>query len=240
MQSFVWFVKGAGGRRAAGRVRWEEKNPCAEAAIAGMREGAHGEVLGPLLAARAPQVRSADATALRRAGRHGEARASLADPSGGVRACARYVLRQDGVDPLPLCRSMCADLRRSMNAGPDPTVTAGPFIAPAAPAGPGECGSRTDAETLRSLPAHPLPAVRVRSVLGLRALDGVDRERPAPLLDDPSSAVVRAATRAPQPDTAGFPEEWLRIRTAQDQPRAERVAALQLLRVAGLHRCSTC
>ncbi|MFJ1545472.1 hypothetical protein [Streptomyces sp. NPDC088246] len=210
------------------------QNLCAEAAIAGMREEARDEVLGPLLTARAPRVRSAGVTALRRAGLHGEARAFLADRSGVVRACARYVLRQDGVDPLPLYRSMCADLRRSMDDGP------GPLIAPAAPAGLGECGSRTDAETLWSLLAHPLPAVRVHSVVGLRALDAVDRKRLTPLLDDPSSAVVRAATRALLPDAAGFPEEWLRIRTAQDRPRAVRVAARRLLRAAGLHRRSTC
>ncbi|WP_405689167.1 hypothetical protein [Streptomyces sp. NBC_00057] len=67
----------------------------------------------------------------------------------------------------------------------------------------------------------------------------MDRERLAPLLDDPSSAVVRAATRALLPDAAGFPEEWLRIRTAQDRPRAVRVAARRLLRAAGLHRRPT-
>ncbi|NED88806.1 hypothetical protein G3I76_53110, partial [Streptomyces sp. SID11233] len=70
-------------------------------------------------------------------------------------------------------------------------------------------------------------------VAGLRALDAVTRERLAPLLDDPSSAVVRAATRALLPDAAGFSREWLRDRAAADRPRPVRVAALRLLRAAG-------
>ncbi len=99
-----------------------------------------------------------------------------------------------------------------------------------AAAGLGECGSRADADTLWPLVAHPLPAVRLHAVAGLRALDAVTRERLSPLLDDPSSAVVRAATLALLPDAAGFPVEWLRGRTAPDRPRPVRVAAERLLR----------
>lgn len=51
---------------------------------------------------------------------------------------------------------------------------------------------------------HPDPAVRVHAVTGLRALDAVTRDRPAPLIDDPSPAVVRAATRALLPDAAAY------------------------------------
>ncbi|MET7785689.1 hypothetical protein ABZS93_03580 [Streptomyces sp900116325] len=187
---------------------------CAEAAIAGMRDGAYDEVLGPLLSARSPQVRSAGVTALRRAGRQGEAAPFLADRSGVVRACARYVLRQGGIDPLPLYRSMCAD----------------PAARPAAPAGLGECGARADAPALWSLVTHPVPAVRVHAVNGLRALDAVRHTQLRPLLDDPSPAVVRAVTQALLPDADRIPHEWLLARTGADRPRALRVAAERLLR----------
>ncbi len=78
--------------------------------------------------------------------------------------------------------------------------------------------------------------MRLHAVTGLRALDAVVRERLTPLLDDPSPAVVRAATRALLPDAAGIPEPLLRERTAPDRPRAVRVAAERLLRAAGRHR----
>ncbi|MFE6772226.1 hypothetical protein ACFVFD_24955 [Streptomyces fimicarius] len=178
-------------------------------------------VLDRLLAARSPRVRSAGVTALRRAGRHGDAERFLADRSALVRACARYVLRQGGVDPLPLCRALCAE----------------PAAYPGAAAGLGECGDRaTDAGTLWSLVEHPLPAVRLHAIGGLRALDVVVRERLTPLLDDPSPAVVRAATRALLPEAAGIPERLLRERSAPDRPRAVRVAADRLLRAAGRQR----
>lgn len=193
---------------------------CADEAIASMGEADREAVVSTLLAARAPRVRAAGVTALRRTGRHGEARGFLADRSAVVRACARYVLRQGGVDPLPLYRSMCA----------------APADHPGACAGLGECGVPGDAGTLWPLLGHPLPAVRLHTVAGLRALDAVDRERLAPLLDDPSSAVVRAATRALLPDAAGFSPQWLYDRTAADRPRPVRVAARRLLRAAGHDR----
>ncbi|MEV7913788.1 hypothetical protein [Streptomyces griseus] len=178
-------------------------------------------VLDRLLAARSPRVRSAGVTALRRAGRHGDAERFLADRSALVRACARYVLRQGGVDPLPLCRALCAE----------------PAAYPGAAAGLGECGDRaTDTGTLWALVEHPLPAVRLHAIGGLRALDVVVRERLTPLLDDPSPAVVRAATRALLPEAAGIPEHLLRERSAPDRPRAVRVAADRLLRAAGRQR----
>ncbi|MFI6556885.1 hypothetical protein ACWGBY_19975 [Streptomyces griseus] len=177
--------------------------------------------LDRLLAARSPRVRSAGVTALRRAGRHGDAERFLADRSALVRACARYVLRQDGVDPLPLCRALCTD----------------PATHPGAAAGLGECGDRAaDAGTLWALVEHPLPAVRLHAIGGLRALDVVVRERLTPLLDDPSPAVVRAATRALLPEAAGIPVRLLRERSAPDRPRAVRVAADRLLRATERQR----
>ncbi|WP_408991979.1 hypothetical protein [Streptomyces sp. 1268] len=205
---------------------------CAEAAVAAVkpeeavRPGASpgpdgAAVLDRLLAARSPRVRSAGVTALRRAGRHGDAEPFLADRSAVVRACARYVLRQGGVDPLPLYRELCAD----------------PAAHPGAAAGLGECGDRvTDAEALWTLVGHPVPAVRLHAISGLRALDVVVRERLTPSLDDPSPAVVRAATRALLPEAAGIPEHLLRERSAPERPRAVRVAADRLLRAAGRQR----
>ncbi|MFJ4858076.1 hypothetical protein [Streptomyces sp. NPDC088730] len=82
----------------------------------------------------------------------------------------------------------------------------------------------------------------LHTVAGLRALGAVTRERLTPLLDDPSSGVVRAATpgstRALRPDAAGCTPERLRDRAAADRPRPVRVAARRLLRVAG-HRGPT-
>ncbi|MFJ5868876.1 hypothetical protein ACIQEY_31250 [Streptomyces parvus] len=205
---------------------------CSEAAVAALkpeeavRPGASPDpdaaaVLDRLLAARSPRVRSAGVTALRRAGRHGDAEPFLADRSAVVRACARYVLRQGGVDPLPLYRELCA----------------APAAHPGAAAGLGECGDRTtDAEALWTLVEHPVPAVRLHAISGLRALDVVVRERLTPSLDDPSPAVVRAATRALLPEAAGIPEHLLRERSAPERPRAVRVAADRLLRAAGRQR----
>ncbi|MFJ1899566.1 MULTISPECIES: hypothetical protein [unclassified Streptomyces] len=78
----------------------------------------------------------------------------------------------------------------------------------------------------------------LHTVAGLRALGAVTRERLTPLLDDPSSGVVRAATRALLPDAAGCTPERLRDRAAADRPRPVRVAARRLLRAAG-HRGPT-
>ncbi|WP_258045201.1 HEAT repeat domain-containing protein [Streptomyces sp. SM11] len=111
---------------------------------------------------------------------------------------------------------------------------------PAAAAGLGECGERTtDTRTLWLLTEHPLPAVRLNAITGLRALDEAVRERLTPLLDDPSPAVVRAATRALLPEAAGIPEPLLRERSAPDRPRAVRVSAERLLRAAERHRRPT-
>ncbi|MFG2566823.1 hypothetical protein ACGFR6_15430 [Streptomyces sp. NPDC048567] len=192
---------------------------CAEAAVAAVRgTGRDDGVLGILLTGRSGRVRAAGVTALRRAGRYEEARAHLTDRSGVVRACARYVVRQGGTDPLPLYRALCA----------------GEAVAPGAAAGLGECGDlKKDAGTLWALVRHPDPAVRAQAVNGLRALDAVRREGLTPLLDDPSSAVVRAATRALLPHAAEFPVEWLRERDTPEARRAVRVGAQRLLRAAG-------
>ncbi|MFD5036840.1 hypothetical protein ACFWNI_06960 [Streptomyces sp. NPDC058377] len=186
---------------------------CADAALAGAGEGDFDAVVAPLLASRSPQVRSAGVTGLRRTGRHREAIAFLADRSALVRACARYVVRQGGTDPLPLYRSMCAD----------------PARYPAAAAGLGECGSRADVDTLWHLTGHQLPAVRAHAVSALCALDAVRPDRLRPLLDDLSAVVVRAAARALQPHAATLDTDLLRAGLAPGRARPTRIAARRLL-----------
>jgi hypothetical protein len=80
------------------------------------RAGDYDEVLGPLLGARNPRARATGVTALRAAGRPGRAEGFLADRSGVVRACARYVVRQGGGDPLASYRA--GAVRRSPRRGP--------------------------------------------------------------------------------------------------------------------------
>ncbi|MDX3429887.1 hypothetical protein PV664_13170 [Streptomyces sp. ME01-18a] len=186
---------------------------CADAALAGAGEDDYDAVVAPLLASRSPQVRSAGVTGLRRTGRHREAIAFLADRSALVRACARYVVRQGGTDPLPLYRSMCADPTRH----------------PAAAAGLGECGSRADVDTLWHLTGHQLPAVRAHAVSALCTLDAVRPDRLRPLLDDLSAVVVRAAARALQPHAATLDTDLLRAGLAPDRARPTRIAARRLL-----------
>ncbi|MFE2531411.1 HEAT repeat domain-containing protein [Streptomyces sp. NPDC059371] len=195
---------------------------CAEAAVATLGEGTSDEfteVVVPLLGSRQPQVRSAGVTALRRTGRHSEAEPYLTDRSAVVRACARWVLRQGGTDPAPLYRVLCAD----------------PAARPAAAVGLGECGVREDAELVRTLLAHPDPGVCASAVAGLRALDAVRVDDVLPLLDDPSAAVVRQATAALRPWLDRVPHELLRALLAEDRPRHQRVAAIRLLRAAGVY-----
>lgn len=134
-----------------------------------------------LLGARFGRVRAAGVTALRGAGRHAEAEPYLYDRSGRTRACARWVLRQGGGDPVAAYRTACT--------GPDMPVRA--------PLGLGECGVRSvDAPLLRELTAHRDGRVRASAVAGLRLLDAVEPGRMRALLDDPEPAVVREARRA--------------------------------------------
>ncbi|MGW6020725.1 hypothetical protein [Streptomyces sp. NPDC055099] len=200
------------------------QNLCADAALAGVGEGvderAYDAVVAPLLAARSPRVRSAGVTALRRVGRAREARSYLVDRSALVRACARYVLKQAGVDPLPLYRVWCAE-------------PGDPALPPGAAVGLGECGARADAGLLWPLLGHPVSAVRARAMAGLRVLDVADTERLRPLLDDPAPAVAREACAALLPSARQLPTEWLMARIGPELPRATRVAAFRLLCAQG-------
>ncbi|MFJ3965753.1 hypothetical protein [Streptomyces sp. NPDC090036] len=77
----------------AGRL-WTDATPAALAA-----DGPDDEAIDTLLGGRGPMVRAAGVTALRGAGRTAEAAGHLADRSGMVRACARWLVRQGGGDP---------------------------------------------------------------------------------------------------------------------------------------------
>ncbi|MGV9338140.1 hypothetical protein [Streptomyces sp. NPDC003688] len=187
---------------------------CADAALAAM---ADADAVDVLLGARAPRVRAAGVTGLRRLGRGERAEEFLADRSPLVRACARYVVRQLGGDPLPWYRARCAD--------PAPPV--------GAPIGLAECGQRADAGLLWPLLDHPEAGVRARAVAGLRVLDVTDVERTRRLLDDPAPGVVREATLALLPSAEALPEEWLLRRLGADRPRCERVSAWRLLDARG-------
>lgn len=190
---------------------------CGEGALAAVREsGAYDDVLGPLLAARSPRVRSAGVTALRPAGRPEEATVFLADRSGLVRACARYVVRQGGIDPLAWYRDRCAD-------------PGDPALPPGAAVGLAECGERADAVLLWPLLGHPVGAVRAQAVAGLRVLDAADVRRLWPLLDDPVAGVVREVTLAVLPSADLVPEEWLVERLGIGRPAHVRRAAFRLL-----------
>ncbi|MFI1658050.1 hypothetical protein ACH4ZU_24510 [Streptomyces sp. NPDC020472] len=163
---------------------------CADAAIAAAGRPVDAAVLAPLLGSRLGRVRSAGVTALRGTDRAGEAEPFLYDRSRLVRACARWVLRQAGTDPLPLYRAACA---------------AGDAVPPHAPLGLAECGDRaTDGAVLWALTDHERPRVRASAVAGLRALDAVrfdatGFERLLPLLDDDAPRVAREAAKTLAP-----------------------------------------
>ncbi|MFJ6724009.1 hypothetical protein ACIQPQ_03755 [Streptomyces sp. NPDC091281] len=193
-----------------------------EAALAAVRNGgAYDDVLGALLGARDPGVRAAGVTALRAAGRAGEATAFLTDRAAGVRACARYVVRAAGADPLAWYRRRCADVRE-------------PLLPPGAVAGLAECGERAvDADTLRALLTHPAPGVRARAVDGLRVLDVTDVPLLWPLLDDPAPAVTRRVAEALAPSARLLDAAGLTERLAPGRPRHVRLAAVRLLGAYG-------
>ncbi|MGW8765988.1 HEAT repeat domain-containing protein [Streptomyces sp. NPDC055815] len=189
------------------------------AATAAVAANAPDETLPLLLEARSGQVRAAGVTALQRAGRHQEAEPFLHDRSGIVRACARWVLRQEGIDPLPLHRAACAN--------PD-------GVPDRAPLGLAECGERAvDAPVLWELSGHGRPLVRAMAVAGLRLLDAADWARLLPLLDDPAPAVVREAARALLPWADWLPEAELVGLTSAERPWHVRMRALQLLGARG-------
>ncbi|MGR6975235.1 hypothetical protein ACU639_37645 [Streptomyces cynarae] len=194
---------------------------CATAALKALvDEEAYEDVLPPLLSARNPRTRSAGVTGLRRAGWSQQAELFLSDRSALVRACARYVVRQQGGDPAVWYRERCTALDDLK-------------LPPGAVIGLAECGNRADAGLLRPLLAHPAAGVRARAVAGLRALDCVDVKQLRSLLDDPAAGVVRETALALLPSAKELPADWLLERTGSERPQHVRVAAFRLLDAYG-------
>ncbi|MFB6617127.1 hypothetical protein ACFCV9_23410 [Streptomyces sp. NPDC056367] len=192
----------------------------ADALLAAMAAtGPDDGTIDALLRARVPTARSAGVTALRGAGRAAEAGEHLTDRSELVRACARWLVRQDGGDPYARYRELLADPDR---------VTA------YAVAGFAECAGREDGPLVRALLRHPVGAVRAAAVAGLRRLDTSHFELLLrPLLDDPCPAVAREVARGLHPLAHRLPPEWLAERMAPDRPTHTRRAAFRLLREQG-------
>ncbi|MFD4376910.1 hypothetical protein [Streptomyces sp. NPDC058486] len=166
----------------------EDHDPVVQerAASAAVAAGEPDVTVPVLLGSRFGRVRAAGVTALRGAGRHAEAEPYLYDRSGRTRACARWVVRQGGGDPVALYRAACAAAE----------------VPERAPLGLGECGTRAlDAPALWELTAHRNGRVRASAVVGLRLLDAVHPARMRALLDDPEPGVVREAARALRPWT---------------------------------------
>ncbi|MCZ0989595.1 hypothetical protein O1M54_35250 [Streptomyces diastatochromogenes] len=167
-------------RAAAGDDDAVVQTLCSEAALAAVAEEDAEEVLGRCSAPAVPgPVRRGDRAAA--PGAADRAIGFLADRSALVRACARYVVRQYGTDPLPWYRDRCAD-------------PGDPALPPGAAIGLAECGTRADAGLLWPLLDHPAPGVRAKAVAGLRSLDVTDVPRMLRLLDDPAPGVVGEAT----------------------------------------------
>jgi hypothetical protein len=190
-----------------------------DATLAAMAAGGpDDEAVDTLLGARAPLVRSAGVTALRRAGHAHEATRYLTDRSGVVRACARWAVSQGGGDPHGRYLRLCADAAT---------------VAPYAVAGLAECGERADAGLLRPLLGHPVAAVRAQAVAGLRRLDAVPVEEVLRRVDDPSASVTREAARALLPYAGRLPADRLAERLSPRWPAPTRRAAFRLLRARG-------
>ncbi|MFJ3726178.1 hypothetical protein ACIPYQ_26930 [Streptomyces sp. NPDC090045] len=171
-----------------------------------------------LLGGHLPMVRAAGVTALRGAGRAAEAVHHLADRSGTVRACARWLLRQGGGDPYAYLRELVEDPDR---------------ITRYAVTGFAECAARADAPLLRALLDHPVGAVRAAAVAGLRLLDVTDLALLRSLLDDPSPGVAREASVSLRASAGQLPADWLLARIAPGQPLTTRRAAYRLLFARG-------
>ncbi|MFB7978367.1 hypothetical protein [Streptomyces vinaceus] len=212
------------GVRELARRAGRERDPAtarlwADAALAALAaDGPDDEAIDSLLRGHMPMVRAGGVTALRRAGRHAEAADHLADRSGLVRACARWLVKQDGGDPYALCRAWVEDPAR---------LTAHTV------AGFAECARRADAPLLRALLEHAAGAVRAAAVAGLRTLDSTDVDLLRPLLDDPSAAVAREASVSLSHVAARLPAEWLLERIAPGRPAHTRRAAYRVLHARG-------
>ncbi|MFD9358657.1 hypothetical protein [Streptomyces sp. NPDC060031] len=225
--------RGAFGVRELARRAAAEHDPVTsrlwtDAALAAMAaDGPDDAAVDALLGGHGPMVRAAGVTALRRAGRAAQAVEYLTDRSGMVRACARWLVRQDGGDPYAHYRELVTDPARvSPYAVAGFCECAGPADAPLLRA---LLGHGADAPLLRALLGHGADAVRAAAVAGL-SLDGAcDPDLLLPLLDDPSACVAREVARALTPVAGRLPCDPLLARIAPERPLHTRRAAYRLL-----------
>ncbi|MFD8146961.1 hypothetical protein [Streptomyces sp. NPDC059708] len=172
-----------------------------------------------LLSSRFPAVRAAGVTSLRRAGRAAEADRFLVDRAGSVRACARWLLRQDGGDPHARYRALLADPGR---------------VSGYAVAGYCEAAEPVDRALLHGLLDHPAGPVRAAALAGLRrAGDVVGDAVLLPLLDDPSAGVAREASLCLRPVARRLDAAELAARTGPASRPHTRRAAFRLLEGRG-------
>lgn len=182
-------------------------------------DGPDDAAIDTLLAGLGPMVRAAGVTALRRAGRAAEAARYLADRNGLVRACARWLLSQDGGDPAAQYLALVTDAGQ---------------VSRYAVTGFSECAKRADAPLLRPLLGHPSAGVRAAAVAGLRRLDdATDDALLVPLLDDRSTSVAREAARSLLPAAPRLDEGHLAERIEPERPLHVRRSAFRLLCVLG-------
>ncbi|MGW1774154.1 hypothetical protein [Streptomyces sp. NPDC002104] len=182
-------------------------------------DGPDDTAVDTLLGGRLPMVRASGVTALRGAGRADEAVRHLADRSGIVRACARWLLAQGGGDPYASYLALVTDSERP---------------SPYAVAGFSECAQRADAPLLRSLLDHPAGAVRAAAVAGLRRLDAPTEDAALiPLLDDPWPGAAREAALSLLPVAHRLDHRHLTERLGPERPAHVRRAAFRLLRARG-------
>ncbi|MEV0415585.1 hypothetical protein AB0I68_33645 [Streptomyces sp. NPDC050448] len=207
-------------RQAAAELDPVANRMWTDAALAAMAaDGPDDEAIDILLGGRLPSVRAAGVTALRRAGRAAEATAHLTDRSGTVRACARWLVRQDGGDPESRYREILAAPER---------------VSRYAVTGFCECVGHAGAPLLRALLDHPVGAVRAAALAGLRRLDvTLDDAALLPMLDDPSASVAREAARCLRPVARRLDSDALASRTAPERAVHTRRAAFHLLRAQG-------
>ncbi|MFD8416096.1 HEAT repeat domain-containing protein [Streptomyces sp. NPDC059650] len=209
----------AGAERDPATARiWADAALTALAAARADTPAAHAAI-DALLGSPLPGVRSAGVTALRAAGRTAEADRYLADRSAPVRACARWLVGQDGGEPHARYRRLVSD-----PAGPSPYAVAG--LA--------ECGRADDVPLLRELLGHPVGRVRAAALAGLRQLGAVPGSTELlALLDDPAPSVAREACLALLPVAGRLDPGPL---VARCTPRAGlhvRRAAFRVLRARG-------
>lgn len=206
-------------RRAAAGADPSAAGLWTDAALAAADDAVIDAVVDVLTGARTPAVRAAGVTALRRAGRAAEGVSHLADGSGLVRSCARWLVGQDGDDAHGHYRWLVRD-----PAGPSPYAVAG--LA--------ECGRGEDTGLLRELVAHPVGPVRAAALAGLRRRGAaVEDSVLLALLDDPAPSVVREASLGLLPAAGRLDPSYLARRLDLRGPLHIRRAAFRLLRARG-------